>query len=1655
MATLTVPVLSNFVVLPRTYGSPPFDLTNPTSTNTSSFSTYTFTTDSLGADSVISISGRTVTILKSGNAIITATQSASFGFSTASITTLFTVNLAIPTLSNFTIPQKSFSDISFSLTNPESNSSGAVSFRSLSTDIVMVTGRIVTIKQVGRARIEAIKNKTTNYESASIIAEFDVLTSIVSVGVQNQIDLSWNQPIENGATVKNYFFYVEERLTNIYPAPPVSKIMETISASSSSYYSYALPIPYYAPVLSANGLPTGIDINVAAASFNITTSTVFTEKNNTDLGYYGEIEISWVYHNDRPIVELNSTGASTIMTVSLYKEASSIADDNRIDLLRNIERTYDSNTNCLGPRPQNNNKTMTDIFTIAFDSTAVRALKYLKSTDIISGKIKLSSISYSPASAPDTTVEYSVILKGVRISPYRLALTREFTSLGFGAGIADTGVGFTVSTVNASVPRAPSGVLYHMPRMTRSLTDFNEAKWTFSWNYAANITRLTTDISLLPVTGGLISNLNIPFRLRIQGYSRPYSRVFSAIPIEEYNTTNVANFLSRVSDSRYYTRKLFDVVMDASASYAQIIAGTTISRTVDISGASNFPAFSTSLDTSHTQFVFLLQLTITDPSYNAYFQNISTTADAFRVKMLSQTFTPRQEYRFIGPDPTLAASNAITSSTKTLYNIIDPYTIVSPYRRFYNLTNGIFYSYQISSNNRFGTSSFSESFTRRCGSIPNQIVNIVDSNGRDTLVVESEKTTSQVNIYWEKPSFSGYEIKNFVIQMTIDATGRWLTFLDYTPDLSYNTITFDTFEDIIMPVTNETLVKYSKIINTYKYKSSGESGPLINGSKYYFRLAGVNELGYSLFSSVLTGIPFSRPDNTPIEFYGNPIIGDQLIYISWKIPKDDAGSPILNYIVDYEEVIENIQNGVTISTRYVNKRRYRLNPSEPTRSSYPFIDFRDVYSGYKNFSGLSLSEQARLSQLRSVLISYVIPPTPISLIDPDINQDSSIRDRNVKLSYTQRFFTYISGELNQNVFDINNIQLKWYYINDPTGSTWTSDTTTVSFGMSIRGHLKDVSGNTANDINNIFYIADSSNNGVTYNVNRTMFDLSGGKYKYIDFLTGAVIPHYTVSLYPKVFVTFDPTATLRIDSYNNKRYKLQIDFSMNYISSSINKFILYSGPIIINGTAPVRTNSGINTRFTLKLENNAVSPILNDVKYRFEITPFNMNDFFPDSRNRIEQRIGTSVADPITDMSYSLISTSAGGKVVLQWRYSSPSDYQIIIAIPDEYQNGIYPEEYQLFSLAGSKQSIFATNIKPNNGIVNYTIPSDDPADILTNKIQSYLKSGRGYNISVAPVKLVEIGGETKPFPADTRNISLSGTYIVPFRTPLRPLSLTALGNNGAISFKWKLPNFLDDPNYYITSYPNPYRPLPFYSYRFYTIEYRNVTLNSLASAPWTTVASDIAIPAPTVAESETNYTVSGLVNDNNHQFRIRLMIINDYNTQRAFSDYTYVTSINNIAINESSENIIYPSIYPYTSGAPKLRSARRTATSVGALKGLAVTFEYPSYNGNADYYECYIQYTPPFGSPGSGTTWYDIFDANPEIGIAFTSDNVAVLDSNLRLRTSLLSVSTSQQFIITCNLNVLGYGIRLRILGRKTGLAEPYPYFLYSDYSNEDFIEI
>jgi hypothetical protein len=90
-STLTVgakaaPVLTSFVVPMVAVGYPPFTLTSPTSLSTGGFS-YTSSDTT-----VASISGSTVTVLKSGTTLITATQSTDTNYNSASITTLLTVS---------------------------------------------------------------------------------------------------------------------------------------------------------------------------------------------------------------------------------------------------------------------------------------------------------------------------------------------------------------------------------------------------------------------------------------------------------------------------------------------------------------------------------------------------------------------------------------------------------------------------------------------------------------------------------------------------------------------------------------------------------------------------------------------------------------------------------------------------------------------------------------------------------------------------------------------------------------------------------------------------------------------------------------------------------------------------------------------------------------------------------------------------------------------------------------------------------------------------------------------------------------------------------------------------------------------------------------------------------------------------------------------------------------------------------------------------------------------------------------------------------------------------------------------------------------------------------------------------------------------------
>jgi hypothetical protein len=1629
----TIPTWSTGFVVPSTkkYADPPFNLTNPTSNSPGAFTYVSSNTN------IATIAANTVTILSAGTTVITVTQAASGIYTSKTSSAALVVSPIPPTLQNFIIPKKEFNDISFNLTDPSSNSVGLFTFVSTNPSVATISGHVVTIRAVGTTFIIATQAAYWNYTSGTISAEFTILTSIVRTGIQNRLDLSWNIPVNNGSTIKNYFFSSEERTDSSL----------TSSVVSSSYDSYLMPVPYSTPFLSSSLMPTGFDINQANQIVTLSPATAFSTTNYFDMSYNAEIELSWLYHSDVPIVDICANSVSqTTMTLSLYKRNT--VTNTRVDMLRSYERTYDSFTNRLGAIPQNNGKIMKDVFSITFDSGLARDLLYLKKDDVIEGTIKFSDFFYYPAAASaltdDNKLFYSIIVLGMRVAPYRLPFSQDLS----GASISNLG----------------GSVVYYAPKMTRPLMSFNEAKMDLSLNYSVDISSalaLALAPSLLPTP---ISNFNAPFQLRVQCYSRAFKKVYSAISDASYNTSSAAGFLTTASDPSYNTYLLFDISRNYTASYYGVTIDPStnqlpvFSTTFDISGVASFPTTTTTNDPAHTQFIYVLSLVVTDTSYNAAFQSTTTP---FQLNILSNTFNLQRIYRFSGPDPTLSSSNLLTSATNTLYEIDTPYyQDVTPFYRFYNLTNGNYYSYKIAANNMVGTNALSELLTRRCGSVPNMIVNLPGTS--KYYFSESERLSNKISVLWYNPDFSGYEILYFIIQINVDIYGRWLNNLEYTQDASLNTVTFDAFEDLIIPASAYVLnqpndyrydiqqVSYRTLALAQAYTAQTgipavQYGSLINGNKYYLRMTAANELGIANYSTILTGIPITRPTNAPATIIGDKIvIGDHLVYLTWKIPPDDGGAPILNYIIDYQEINETMDSSGNIIKKLVGTNyRYNQGGEEPTlvtKPSYPKDDFVAVYNALKKRYTMSAAELSAVNATRNTLSKYIIPPAPITLLDADIKNASidasnnPIIDasKNVVLSYDNRSFTYYGNELTQNVFDISNIQLKWYYFNDNSGGVW-GDTTTVTFTISIRGHLKHVSDASLN-IDNIFYIPDTLK---TYTVTKARLSVLG-TYKYVNYIDDSII---NVGVVPKILIPTLP----RIDSYKqSQRYNLNIVYTITSISTGDYRFILYSAPIVINGSAPVRTNASLNTTFTMKLVQNSLSPLDNTKKYRFTITPFNIADYFPTyDANIADVTMGITTADPIRNPVYLLVQEENGGKVILRWYYVSKASYYITISIPTDYLDADYPNEYpSLQQDDGTSRSILTPNLTPDaSSTVTYSIPSIISADISIGNAQRYLRAGRAYTITVAPIKTAEINGTNINLVAPPVSMTSSLTYIVPFMSPLRPTSLFATGYNGYISLSWKLPSFFNDPNYYISDTASPY-----YTYRYYSLELRDVSGTDPVN--WITVSDRISIPA----NSSEGYTATrdvsagdGIINEHNYQFRIRLLIQNDYNAQLAYSDYTYISMVNNIAIAENVSNIMYPSQYPYNPSAVSSVYALRPSP-----RSLYVEFSQPLYTGNATYYECSIDY-----SNDNSVTWTGIFDASNGIADISDTSNTLILTGGKLILNASTGVLSS--FTITCKSLVLSYAIRVRLLGKIAGVSEPYPFptLSYTDYSQVTTVSV
>ena len=170
------PTLSNFSIPVKTVGDASFNLTAPTSNNNPA----TFTYSVPEGNSVATISGSSVSIIGAGSVVVTATQSASGGYLSGSITATLTVNNPAPTYQSISQVSKTFGvDASFSLAAVMagiSNSDGAYTFSS-SSAAVSVAGTVATINAYtpSAVTITVSQDASGNYASGS--TTFSVLVN--------------------------------------------------------------------------------------------------------------------------------------------------------------------------------------------------------------------------------------------------------------------------------------------------------------------------------------------------------------------------------------------------------------------------------------------------------------------------------------------------------------------------------------------------------------------------------------------------------------------------------------------------------------------------------------------------------------------------------------------------------------------------------------------------------------------------------------------------------------------------------------------------------------------------------------------------------------------------------------------------------------------------------------------------------------------------------------------------------------------------------------------------------------------------------------------------------------------------------------------------------------------------------------------------------------------------------------------------------------------------------------------------------------------------------------------------------------------------------------------------------------------------------------
>ena len=155
------PTLGVMTAISKLFGDSNFTITPP-STNSSGAFTYISSNTN-----VATISGSTVTIVGAGTATISVAQSTDSNYLAANTSVALTVSKAPLVLGVMAVITKNFGNPNFTITPPQTNSTGNFTYTCNNPSVATISGNIVTIVGIGTATITATQAADSNYLSGS------------------------------------------------------------------------------------------------------------------------------------------------------------------------------------------------------------------------------------------------------------------------------------------------------------------------------------------------------------------------------------------------------------------------------------------------------------------------------------------------------------------------------------------------------------------------------------------------------------------------------------------------------------------------------------------------------------------------------------------------------------------------------------------------------------------------------------------------------------------------------------------------------------------------------------------------------------------------------------------------------------------------------------------------------------------------------------------------------------------------------------------------------------------------------------------------------------------------------------------------------------------------------------------------------------------------------------------------------------------------------------------------------------------------------------------------------------------------------------------------------------------------------------------------